>query len=461
MSKIKTIKGSNTISYENESIEYFVKENSDSLLVDYTDIIHKIKNAKSIIKIASTSYVDEKIVDAIYDIDENSILNSYLILKDFKKSNKTVQRFDERKPTVIREVKKLENNFILIDNKAYLFLNPLSKKNNIFLEFDEAKSSDLEFIFNYYFWNKSSKEKLINEESTIVNSPFPPFSLREQHHVNVEELDDEYEMVYIPRDKKYSSKLDMKASKKYFSHDIEVPIYLNDDSFYIGNFKVYKTMTITNSWILKENTLGNIDSTLEIIPKDKTWSKSIKIKEHKEIDLDDITSDNIEMMKNQEPTKYPKVEFIKEITFLWNILAPKKPNNTKKSILYTQHEEFKKRTEQSKNEKLEAKSLLQKKNEEKSKVEKELTQLNPKDKTYKSTKNTLKKIDNNIKKLEETISKKDNFSKPKYPLPTIGVLYENKDTYFLEISTYEDFDKAKKLEEDYIDKDNFSIVVSN
>ncbi|HIP27411.1 MAG TPA: hypothetical protein EYG80_07135 [Flavobacteriaceae bacterium] len=461
MSKIETIKKSKTISYENESIEYFIEENSDSWLVDYTDIIHKIKNAKSIIKIAATSYVDEKIIDAIYDIDEDSTLNSYLILKDFNKSNKTVQRFDERKPTVIREVKELENNFILIDNKAYLFLNPLSEKNNIFLEFNEAKSSDLEFIFNYYFWNKSSKEKLINEESTTVNSPFPPFSLREQHHVNVEELDDEYERVYIPRDKKYSSKLDMKASKKYFSDDIEVPIYLNDDSFYIGNFKVYQTMTITNSWILKENTLGNIDSTLEIIPKDKKWSKSIKVIKYKETHLPDITSDSIETMEDQEPAKYPKEEFIKRITFLWNILAPKKPNNAKKSILYIQHEEFRKREERSKNEKLEAQNLLKKKNEEKSKVDKELTQLNQKDKTYKSKKNTLKVIDNSIKKLEEKISKKDNFSKPKYPLPTIGVLYENNDTYFLEISTYEDLDKAKKSEKDYIDKNNFSIVVSN
>jgi len=460
MPKIENIKRTKTISYEEDRIEYFVKENSNSLLKDYSEIINKIKNAKSMIKIASTSYIDENIIDAIYEIDKERILNSYLILKDFSKSSKTLQRFDERKPMVIREVKELKNNFILIDNKAYLFLNPLSEKENIFLEFDEAKSSDLEFIFNYYFWNEATQEKLINEISKPTESPFPPFSLREQEYVNVEEVNTEYKAVYIPKDKKYNDELNKKSSKNYFSEDIKIPIYINDNDFYIGNFKVSEKITLNNSWILKENKLGSIDSHIEIIPREKSWSESIKIEEKKEVNLQDIVATSIDTMNNTQPNEFTQKEFVKEITFIWNVLPPMKPKNSKKSSLYSEHEQYEKKIKKYQEDKIKTQKTLDEEIEENNNLKIKLSKVDKKDKSYKEIQKKLDKSKQKIDNLKKDITKKESIKKPKYPLPSIGILYESNNQYFLEISDKNELNDAKKLETIYTDKE-FCIVASS
>lgn len=461
MPKIESIKRTKTISYEEDKIEYFEKEDSNSLLKDYSEIINKIKNAKSMIKIASTSYVDENIIDAIYDVHKERILNSYLILKDFSKSSKTLTRFDERKPMVIREVKALKNNFILIDNKAYLFLNPLSEKENIFLEFDEATSSDLEFIFNYYFWNEATQEKLINEISNPTESPFPPFSLREQKNVNIEEVNIEYKTVYIPKDKKYNDKLNKKSSKNYFSEDIKVPIYINNDNFHIGNFKVTKKITINNSWVLKEDKLGSIDSNMEIIPRDKEWSNSIKIEEKNKVNLEDIVSQTIDSMNDTQPNNFPQNEFVKEITFTWNVLPPIKPKNSKKSSLYREHELYEKKRKEHHKNKIKTQKTLDEEIEKNNNFKIKLSKMDKKDKSYKEIQKKLNQNKQKIDNLKKEIAKEESINEPKYPLPLVGTLYESSNQYFLEISDENELNDAHKLEKIYTNRDKFSIVVAS
>jgi chromosome segregation ATPase len=50
------------------------------------------------------------------------------------------------------------------------------------------------------------------------------------------------------------------------------------------------------------------------------------------------------------------------------------------------------------------------------------------------------------------------FSVPKFALPEVGTLFENKDSYFLEISDFDELDKANELKKRYTDK-NYKVVV--
>ena len=423
MGKIIAINKSKTISYRDNVIEYFEEVNNNSKKEDYQKIIDKIKNATSIVKIASTSMIDEQIIDAIH---ENKELNAYIILKDFSKSNQTVQRFDERRVAIIREVDELENNFILIDNVAYLFINPLEESQNISLYFDESKTSDLEFIFNYYFWNRATKEKLVNSINRVTESPFPPFGLRRQKSINVvESIDYQSEELYIPRDKKFNNILENNATQKYFSDDIVIPIYLNDSSFTVGVFKVEEIFNIENRWQLKEDKLDNISSSLEIIPRNEQWIESITITANKNIALPSIKAKTIDGMKNIKPDSYPKEKYIKDIKYSWEVLPPIVPKGAKKASLYKEHEQFELKKEQ-----------------------------------YKGKEKKIKSIKNDIKKLEDKISVEFTLKQPKYALPTVGVLWELKNKYYLEIEFYEELDEAKKVLKSLEEMDCLVVVAS-
>ena len=78
-----------------------------------------------------------------------------------------------------------------------------------------------------------------------------------------------------------------------------------------------------------------------------------------------------------------------------------------------------------------------------------------KDKGYKQKEKKLKNIELEIKKLIETIKKKETFTKPKYELPKVGVLYETNDSCFLEILNYEELDEANEFKENYRGKKFF------
>lgn len=459
MKRIVAIEKSKTISYRDDTIEYFKPNNLTSSKKNYEKIIDKIKNARSLVKIASTSYVDENIIDALY---ANKNINSYIILKNFENSNKTVQRFDSRKPAILRQVEELENNFILIDKVAYFFLNPLSEEINISFYFDESEANDLEFIFNYYFWNRATKEKLIDKVSTSIDSPFPPFSLRKQKFVNViEQTTDKYEKIYVPRDRKYNDTLDMKALKKYFSEDISTPIYIKSNNFIVGNFSIQKDINIMNTWVLTQERLGNIPSS-KIILRKKDWKEFINIKEKKEIFLGNIVSKKIDLMDNVEQKNFPQEKYIKEIVFKWNIVPPSKPKNAKKSSLYKEHNIFQNNLKKYEEEKAQNESLL--KNIVKkinwspayqkltlldyqyqyNEFDKILNKIKEENTQQKTIKERLKNITSNLFKLSST--------KPKYILPDVGILYENKENYFLEIEYWEELDKAKKIQKEYNNK---------
>lgn len=568
MSLIKKINKTKTIDYSNSNLEYFYQKDSTSALISYQKIIDKIQKAKKNIMIAATSNISDGIYDALY---QNNNPNIYMIFQSFDDCVDTLVKFDNKNPIVAREVKELNNNFIIIDDISFLLVNPLSQKSNLYVEFEQDKTHDLSFIFNYYFWNCAYSEKLIDGISKPVESPFPPFDNRNLDFINIntENIND-LDSIFIPRNKEYNENLDIDAENKNFSSDIQIPISLKDKSTQIGAFNIkYLQLDIKNCWALKTSTLSNIVASLDIIPREEEWRNPLKIETLSTITLKDISAETIDNMDNVEPSEFIQRNYKKQICFEWNVLPPVKPSNAKKSSLYNEYknldDDFQKRLlllerklEDLKNDtnilyslfsgaNKKAKQDIDKLNEYKAKP---LTNIKPNDlrdffnkefkhffesiisseKDFKDNKqkkeeeskwNERKKLkDNELEKKQKEVSdmekdlleensnnsnkqkkklkklkhnldilKKDiennyvifqykhkknelsylsreekqeykKFTIPKFFLPEIGVLYETKDSYYLEIQQNAELEKANELQQRYIDK-NYKVVAGD
>lgn len=340
MSKIEKLSLNKTIDYSGETISYLIKEDdTNSNLQSYEEIVHKIHNAKKTIQLSSTENISNEIIDALY---ANNEANIYIILKSFDSAKQTLDRFDSRNPAVLREVKEIENNIIIIDNISYVFINSLDNKENIFIKIDEYKTKDLKYIFNHYFWDCSTLEKLVDDISEPVESPFPLISKRELDYINIAEYDlDNIEKLYLPRDKKYKSiLLDKQSEYKYISDDINSIIYQKQNLLQIGRllFKEIR-FNITNKWVFKQNILKNIRKENRIIPIDENWHETTNIQDNKKIQLESIEAKTIEEMETTQAEILVE-KYIKEINFSWEVIPPLKPTNAKKSDLYSSYEKL-------------------------------------------------------------------------------------------------------------------------
>lgn len=340
MSKIEKLSLNKTIDYSGETISYLIKEDdTNSNLQSYEEIVHKIHNAKKTIQLSSTENISNEIIDALY---ANNEANIYIILKLFDSAKQTLDRFDSRNPAVLREVKEIENNIIIIDNISYVFINSLDNKKNIFIKIDKYKTKDLKYIFNHYFWDCSTLEKLVDDISEPVESPFPLIPQRELDYINIAEYDlDNIEKLYLPRDKKYKSiLLDKQSEYKYISDDINSIIYQKQNLLQIGRL-IFKEIefNITNKWVFKQNILKDIRKENRIIPIDENWHETTNIQDYKKIQLESIEAKTIEEMETTQAEILVE-KYIKEINFSWEVIPPLKPTNAKKSDLYSSYEKL-------------------------------------------------------------------------------------------------------------------------
>lgn len=482
MTKIEKLSLDKTIDCSGETISYLIKEdNTSSDLQNYEEIIHKIHNSKKTIQLSSTENISNELIDALY---VNSEANIYIILKSFDSSKQTLDRFDSRKPAVLREVKEIENNIIIIDNISYVFINSLDNKENIFIKIDEHKTKDLKYIFNHYFWDCSTLEKLVDNISEPAESPFPPISKRELDYINItKDALDNLVKFYIPRDKKYKSTLlDKQSEYKYISDDINSIIYQKQNLLQIGCL-IFKEIefNITNKWVFKQNILRDIRKEDRIIPIDENWHETISIQDYKKIQLGSIEAKTIEEMKTTQ-AKILVEKYIKKIDFSWEVIPPLKPTNAKKSGLYSSYEklniEFKNQLDTLNSvlvgseidSSLGKKEVLMK-SKNKQNIKK-IKEYKTKDLTKLSKISLEKFIEVEFKEFFESIIKSNiDFNKnktnsneykklniPKFILPEVGVLYETDNSYFLEIVYQEDITKANELKQRYCDKD-YRVVV--
>ncbi len=341
MSKIENINLNKTVDYSDERIDYFICDGDETQLEDYSYIIDKIKNAEKIINIASTSKISDDIIDALY---QNNEINLYIIVKSFDSAKDTLQRFDSKKPTVIREVESLENDFIIIDDISYLFINPLSDKTNISMKYDEKYTKDLSFIFQSYFWDYSTKEKLVDTIADPIESPFPPIGKRGLEYVNIVSSEfDNCTALYIPKDKKFIEILEQESANKFFNNEIEISAYMNEEYIQIGKLKFsILEFDFTNRWRLENDSLKDIKLEDEIIPKNDDWNKSISITESEDMNLGSVVSATIESMKETQPREFILKPYIQSINYDWVVLPPSKPKDAKQSALYSEYDKLSK-----------------------------------------------------------------------------------------------------------------------
>lgn len=337
MSLIKKITLEQIVDYSDNELEYFEHDDTTSQLSDYQQVTDKIRVAEQSVKIATTSEISDDIYDALH---QNSHANIYLLCQSFQTASKTLSRFDRKKPIVAREVSSLDNNFIIIDDVSYLMVNPLSDKDNLVLRFDENQTEDLNFIFNYLFWNCATLEKLIDKTSSPVESPFPPFDNRKLDTINLtEDKLNQVDTLYIPRNKKFSSELSDDIAIKYFSDDIKTPIYVAQQLTQIGRINI-KNMAfeVENCWKLQTACLADISTDTDIIPLQESWTKTLKITPSINVNLKEIAAQTIDEMKATKPATFPAQQYTQSACFKWNVLPPTKPSKAKKSSLYRQYD---------------------------------------------------------------------------------------------------------------------------
>ncbi|MBI9109367.1 MAG: hypothetical protein JEZ04_21660 [Spirochaetales bacterium] len=548
-----------SIDQNNEILKYFIEEKKESTKQNYSDIINKFDIAENMICIATTGLLHADIIESLYNIITNGV-RVYIILKSFQAAKDVLVKFDKKKPALLREVPELENDFIIVDSAATLYLNCLGDKKNIGIEFDKDFSNDLYYWFNYYFWNKAKAEKILDKIEKPMESPYPPFeNEKENINIGIASRLEECEAVIVPSDEKYREINEQVSNYFYFSKDLSSSLYFIGGKTVIGAFEINRNFfqNIGQTWLLKENLLSKININDDIVPFEVKWDKVINIQEQSTILLENVRSSSIEGMDQTKPNTIPQKPYVKKLHFEWIVLPPVKPVNANKASLYQDYstiqkkftedlvrlkrvvieiqlnnspviqffsgakkkaEEYSKTIEEYENlllEKMDFNRLkdlldtkfkpfyeeiykfsvslkkgidrkkkeqvweglkkekiksLSDKNQELARLKYEVKKQDPKiisklkreiellenyiTKNYSEFK--YKESSNELENLKKTDNKKisfQNYTLPKYPIPEVGVLFEDKTSYYLEIEDYDVLDQANRLvKERYINK---------
>ncbi len=338
MSKIHKIPLSKEINQNETRLQYFLPIDNTKKSIDYSNTLKQINNAKNKILIASTRGISNEIVEQTYHaLSAGTAI--YIILKSFKGNEKLLSQYDKNKPAVIRETPELENNFVYIDNEATLFLKELNNKTNISILLSPNESNDLFYWFNYYFWNKAEKEKILEKIDTPKESPYPPFESKRKH-INLINDKTKNTIAVFPCNSNYKENIS-KYQEVFLSRELNTPMYLSNNQTQIGNLVFNKNFfqEIGLKYKLQESSLQEI--TQSIIPfNEDDWSKEVQVLPQKDIPLRDIRANSIETIKETSPDLTPE-HYAKKLVYHWSVLPPIKPNNAQKAKLYTEYQTLK------------------------------------------------------------------------------------------------------------------------
>ena len=150
MAVIKAITKEKVVDNSQKQLHYFACS-KDSRTKDFSGgLLSAINEAEQTICIASTSNIEDSIREPLLKKIRDRI-RVYGIFQDFKACLKSLAWFDDKNPALIRSNEKLQNNFIIIDNRiAFLFINPLDNINrNTCIEFSDAHVTVQRISFLY------------------------------------------------------------------------------------------------------------------------------------------------------------------------------------------------------------------------------------------------------------------------------------------------------------------------
>ncbi len=342
MSKIIKKSFDKTIDYGNDTIDIFKKEIIEVPKKDNLEIIKKlIINAKETIFIASTTDLDSSISGELQK-SINSGIRVYMIFSDFKKAGRALSIYG--KNSLIREVKDLYNNFIVIDKSSSLiyFDDLFNVKKNQFIELNDKRSRDLFYWATYYFWMESSLEMIEGIPQKVSKSAFHIPKDIQKENINISGFNkNNFDEIYLPliqKSKERYQNNNLTFKDLYLNPNNKINIGIKNGNSYLGNIEINQNISnyIVERWKLyKEVKLEGID--YEMIPFDKNWDEksTIKIKNSKEIIIPMMEAKTIEEIDKIIPNfiKY-KEKYIKAINYKWNVTPPRLNKKSKKSKYY-------------------------------------------------------------------------------------------------------------------------------
>ena len=352
MAVIKAITKEKIIDNSQKQLHYFACSKDSHTKDVSSNLLSAINEAEQTICLASTSNIEEFIREPLLKKIRDHI-RVYGIFQDFKACSKSLAWFDDKNPALIRSNGKLQNNFIIIDNKiAFLFINSLDNiGRNICIEFSDVHVKDLFYWFTYYFWNSDEKEHILKEIRECKESPFSiPAAPRRTINI-LESREAPFKTIesYYPQDARYKLSLNSEKEKKsdiiqVLSNQIKNPLFKSGKKWKIGDFVLEVTDFEGPGNIWKE-TYGPLSK----IPKsfidfDKNdWNPITKQDSIKKKLTKPYIVDTIEEMDSKEPPESDMEcePYAMETCFEYIVQPPSKPKNADKAAIYKQYEHLK------------------------------------------------------------------------------------------------------------------------
>ena len=352
MAVIKAITKEKIIDNSQKQLHYFACS-KDSHTKDVSgNLLSAINEAEQTICLASTSNIEEFIREPLLKKIRDHI-RVYGIFQDFKACSKSLAWFDDKNPALIRSNGKLQNNFIIIDNKiAFLFINSLDNiGRNICIEFSDVHVKDLFYWFTYYFWNSDEKEHILKEIRECKESPFSiPAAPRRTINI-LESRETPFEAIesYYPQDARYKLSLNSEKEKKsdiiqILSNQIKNPLFKSGKKWKIGNFVLEATdfEGLGNIWKETYGPLSKIPKSFIDFDKND-WNPITKQDSIKKKLTKPYIVDTIEEMDSKEPPESDMEcePYAMETCFEYIVQPPSKPKNADKAAIYKQYEHLK------------------------------------------------------------------------------------------------------------------------
>ena len=315
-------------------------------------MLSAINEAEQTICIASTSNIEESIREPLLKKIRDRI-RVYGIFQDFKACLKSLAWFDDKNPALIRSNEKLQNNFIIIDNRiAFLYINPLDNINrNTCIEFSDAYVKDLFYWFTYTFWNSDENEHILKLNRPCKESPFSiPATLRRTINIS-ESLETPFEAIesYYPQDARYKPRLNSEREEKsdiiqVLSNQIKNPLFKSGKNWKIGDFilDIIDFEGPVNTWKEARGPLSGVPKTFIDFDRND-WNSITKQDSIKKKLAKPYTVDKIEDMDNMEPPESDLEcePYAMETCFEYIVQPPSKPKNADKAAIYKQYEHLK------------------------------------------------------------------------------------------------------------------------
>ena len=351
MSKISPLHKEKHIDNSGKQLHYFSCKKNSAVENVLDQLKEEIDNASEKICIASTSNINKSICENLLKAASKRV-RIYGLFQDMKKCSESIAWFDAKNPALIRSNAKLENNFIIIDNKlAFFFINSLTdiESNKCFIMKNEHMQ-DLFYWFTYFFWNNGAdgKEHLLGKIAPCKEAPFSiPVIAKEKLNTT-----DSIQQAFLPLRGFYPINTQFKSTiiedqkenstfEVFLSDRVKAPVYEDNQFWKIGNFIFEKGVfkAPTNVWEEKQGTLKDTPTTFIDFDNNR-WEQITKLDSiSKDVKLP-LTVDRIEDMENTEPPSNELIPepYALETVFKYTVNPPQKPKNAEKAKIYKDFE---------------------------------------------------------------------------------------------------------------------------